>query len=515
MRILISVLLFFCCASVKAQQAIITTSELPLGIEIINRAGDYSDISDYCDGFDENGFPINLVIPFDMSIAYFLPTVTADNNEGYSYTTRKERKLGPVDNLIYEYEGKSVGFLGSLSYSPGSRGYLQVNFEDAGQSKQLINFQFRVDYKEPHIEEVLLGSEIVELIKESYGKDIFDITTRKYDAWKEKGYSSTGGDTIPTDLVLPRYENSIFFNITGNYDVTRLILERNGEEIAYDKSEMLFNWVMDLSDLKPGNYKLTVVNDEKVYGEKIDSFEFTIKEDFWGTWGYWLIGTLVVMAIFFIIYRINAQRKLDQANALKQISEAELKAIRSQLNPHFLFNALNAIQNLVNKSETEKANDYIAKLAKLMRNVLSQSDESLHALSKEIELSNLYLALENMRVPFDFEIQVDRSIDQNMLVPTMILQPYLENAVVHGVNKAFATIVSVKIFEKEEHLILEVKDNGKPESTFINEGRGMSLGKDRIEIIKKQLGSEAKVGIKTRASSEEGFLVTIQLPTNL
>ncbi|MFY0591543.1 sensor histidine kinase [Roseivirga sp.] len=515
MRILISVLLLVCCVSVKAQEAIITKGKLPLGIKVMDREGNAYDPSSFYDGFDDSGLPKNLVIPYDAIIVLFLPTITDENKEGYTFGRRSDSKLKPIENFGADYGGKKVALLGSVSHSPASKGTVLVNYTDGHESTELINFQYRIDYKSPMIEEVLLGSEIVELIKESYGKDIFDITTRKYDVWKEKGYTSTGGTELPTDLVLPQNENAIYINITGNYEETDLIVEKDGKVLEFKDNYMLFNWVMGLTDLKPGEYKITVVNDQKAYGSNTDTFEFTIKRDFWKMWGYWIIIAFALTLIFFIIYRINVSRKLQNADLLKQLSEAELKAIRSQLNPHFLFNALNAIQNLVNKNDTEKANDYIVKLSRLMRTVLSQSDESLHSIDEEIKLSQLYLALENMRNPFDFEIEVAEAIDQNLLVPTMILQPYLENAVLHGVGNCGATEIKVQVNVEHSSLVLQISDNGKPATTEIKEGRGMSLGKERMEIIRKQLGIESEIGVKTRSSSEKGFVVIIRLPLNL
>lgn len=227
-----------------------------------------------------------------------------------------------------------------------------------------------------------------------------------------------------------------------------------------------------------------------------------------------MVGVIGVLIIGFVIYRIYTTRQLKQSNLLKQLSDAELKAIRSQLNPHFLFNALSAIQNLINQSKNELANDYIVKLSKLLRRVLVQSDESLHSLQEELELAELYLELEKLRIPFEYHIKVDDSLDKNALIPSMILQPYLENAVFHGVSKFKANQIVLEVRKEGMQLTCAIKDNAQHEGNFFTEGKGMSMGRDRIEILRKQVGDEIKANIKT-AKSADGFVVEINLPLNL
>jgi LytS/YehU family sensor histidine kinase len=227
-----------------------------------------------------------------------------------------------------------------------------------------------------------------------------------------------------------------------------------------------------------------------------------------------MVGIIAGLFIALITYRINTKRKLKQTNLLKQVSDAELKAIRSQLNPHFLFNALSAIQNLVNQNKNDLANDYIVKLSKLLRRVLNQSDESLHSLQEELELAELYLELERLRIPFEYQIQLDGGIDRNTLVPSMILQPYLENAVFHGVSKYKANQINVALNQQGVQLICTIKDNAQHDGNFFTEGKGMSMGRDRIDILRKQVGMEIKADINT-SKSTDGFKVEINLPLNL
>ena len=197
---------------------------------------------------------------------------------------------------------------------------------------------------------------------------------------------------------------------------------------------------------------------------------------------------------------------------MAQLSEAELTAIRSQLNPHFLFNALNAIQNLVNKNEAERANNYIVKLSKLMRLVLNQSEEHYHPLQQELEIAQLYIELEQLRTPFRFNLESDEALDHNLLVPAMILQPYLENAVIHGVIHKNATFISLTVRQTEKSCQFKISDNGQGKSSHKGSNKGLKIGADRLHIISEQLSIETRIETKETA---HGFDVMIEIPTNL
>lgn len=143
-----------------------------------------------------------------------------------------------------------------------------------------------------------------------------------------------------------------------------------------------------------------------------------------------LIGLLLLLLSLFWMIRSNRQRKL--ANNL-----LALKSLRTQMNPHFIFNALNSVNSFIAKNDERTANRYLSDFSTLMRNVLINSEEDFIPLEKEIELLTLYLKLEHARFKdkFDYELTIDPDIDQQQFdIPPMLLQPYLENAVWHGLR---------------------------------------------------------------------------------
>lgn len=182
---------------------------------------------------------------------------------------------------------------------------------------------------------------------------------------------------------------------------------------------------------------------------------------------------LIVQAIIFsviigsIIKKIEDKSKnaeIRLAIKLKEMEELKMTALQSQMNPHFLFNSLNSINNFVIKSEVEKASDYITKFSKLIRVILNSSSSPTSTLSEELEFLALYIQLEQMRVSggFNYIVNVDdKIILQNIKVPTLFLQPFIENAIWHGIMKMEGEkMIKLTIKEEEGNVVCIVEDNG-------------------------------------------------------
>ncbi|WP_282159510.1 histidine kinase [Ulvibacterium marinum] len=173
-----------------------------------------------------------------------------------------------------------------------------------------------------------------------------------------------------------------------------------------------------------------------------------------------IFGIILTALAAFFFYRSNQQQKL--ANNL-----LALKSLRSQMNPHFIFNALNSVNNYIAKSDERSANRYLSEFSTLMRSVLENSEEDFIPLSKELELLELYVKLEHSRFPdkFDYDIVVSDHLDiESYQIPPMLLQPYIENAIWHGLR-----------YKKEKGYLkihLEQQDKGTLEITIADNGIG-------------------------------------------
>lgn len=221
-------------------------------------------------------------------------------------------------------------------------------------------------------------------------------------------------------------------------------------------------------------YALAITLDEENYTKK-ELFIYSLIAAF-------SIG-LAFMVILYLIKK-RSKQKLTEEERQKNTARLQLNSIRSQLNPHFLFNALSGIQNLMNKNETDNANKYLSKFARLTRNVLD--DKELISLSQERTLLDDYLQMEQLRFGFTYEItQSENMALDNIEIPSMLLQPFVENAVKHGISqKGIDGKIMVTFIEQGNDLVLTVTDNGKGfDQGKKSNGLGLSLSDSRIVLL--------------------------------
>ncbi|MGB3150290.1 MAG: histidine kinase [Maribacter sp.] len=234
---------------------------------------------------------------------------------------------------------------------------------------------------------------------------------------------------------------------------------------------------------------------------------------------YSLIFGLVLTGLAaFFFYRSNQQQKL--ANNL-----LALKSLRSQMNPHFIFNALNSVNNFIAKSDERSANRYLSEFSTLMRSVLENSEEDFIPLEKELELLALYVKLEHSRFPekFDYEINIDEGFDvKSFQIPPMLLQPYIENAIWHGLRykeeKGFLEI-RVKAKDKDE-VQISISDDGigrtksatlKTQNQKRQKSKGMGNIKQRVAILNDMYNDKVDVNITDLKNDGSGTVVIFTL----
>jgi two-component system LytT family sensor kinase len=218
-----------------------------------------------------------------------------------------------------------------------------------------------------------------------------------------------------------------------------------------------------------------------------------------------------VVICVFIYYRHNKSKLQKAANA-QQLAILKLKSIRAQLNPHFMFNALTSIQNLINKNNIQDANFYLSKFAGLTRQVLDSNNENLLSLEDEIKLLTDYLEMEQLRFNFKFDLIVDPTLNlPNIEVPAMLLQPFVENAVKHGVSGLKEDGIIQILFKRvQTDLEMIVQDNGNGFDTQISSnGYGIKLSEERVELL-NQLFKEQSISL-TYNSTKTGTLVILRL----
>lgn len=236
-----------------------------------------------------------------------------------------------------------------------------------------------------------------------------------------------------------------------------------------------------------------------------------------------LIG-LLALGIIFLIYNRNQLKKT--LTLQKELAEYEQKALHLQMNPHFVFNCLGSISSFIVQNGTDSAIKYLAKFSKLMRLTLEYSKESLIPIDKEIESLQNYLELEQLRFnnTFDFTITKSDEIEDDVALPPLLLQPFVENAIIHGVIPIKENgQIKVDFQINDESLICTITDNGvgfetskksKENSVSVHKSMAIDIIKKRLEMIASSTNKEAVISIEEKDFSDNitGTKVVLKLP---
>lgn len=220
------------------------------------------------------------------------------------------------------------------------------------------------------------------------------------------------------------------------------------------------------ASLAPGNYRFEVRNRgwNGDWGEAA-AFNFRIRPPFWQTGAFITSVVFLLAAGCWLVVRHRIKNIRRKADMRRQIAETEMAALRSQMNPHFIFNCLNSIDNLMQNNEKEKATAYLARFAKLIRAILENSKQELIPVWKDIETLKLYLDLELLRCDHKFDYQMhisDELLEGDYKIPPLVIQPFVENSIQHGLlNKVDAPReLTIEGEICERHIHFRITDNG-------------------------------------------------------
>ncbi|MGH2646381.1 MAG: sensor histidine kinase, partial [Ginsengibacter sp.] len=218
----------------------------------------------------------------------------------------------------------------------------------------------------------------------------------------------------------------------------------------------------------------------------------------------------------------------DKAELQQQATKLEMQALRSQMNPHFVFNSLNAINMFILENNKLQASEYLSKFSKLIRLILQNSQEAFIPLERELEALRLYLELESLRFEqrFEYKITIDDTVDTTMLkVPPLIIQPYAENAIWHGLmHKEEKGYLAIELYIEKEMLFYKIADDGvgrkkaaelKSKSAAMHKSMGMRITKDRLLMLQQQNEKENSILITDLVLADGasgGTAVLIKIP---
>ncbi|MGL5888370.1 MAG: histidine kinase [Bacteroidia bacterium] len=303
--------------------------------------------------------------------------------------------------------------------------------------------------------------------------------------------------------------NSVLVNNVSTDFNSLLFLDKNQNQIEVNYSVLAFGiakferlyyrlndqpWTLcengvrslKLAALAPGNYTLSFRFGEKEKTAPVSVLKFKISQPWWKTPAAILVWILILASLIYLVYRrllyIQDKKNKEITERLeleRNFDRSVLTAIRSQMNPHFFFNALNTIQSYIFENDRQNAGNYLSKFSKLTRMVLEMSASDQITLAQETDALQLYLELEKARFDADFvfEMQFEPNVEKDMIrIPPMILQPYVENAVKHGLlHKKGEKKLTIRFRREQQLLITEIDDNG------IGRKRSMELNKIRNE----------------------------------
>jgi len=329
---------------------------------------------------------------------------------------------------------------------------------------------------------------------------------------------------------LQHYQNNIEFNISGIFSGNsnlqyKYILEGFETDWNYATQTSAY-----YSALKPGNYtfKVFAMSDNGVWSKIPAVISFNINPPFYLS--FWFIFSIVFVFIALgLIIALLVYRKTQSRNKALEIEKqkalvSELHALRSQMNPHFIFNTLSSIQNFITKNDSKDAVSYLSKFSKLMRATLENTQQQQISIKNEVETLSLYMDLEKLRLnnKFSYQITVDENIDELFEeIPPMLIQPYVENAIWHGIShKEGKGTIKIAFNLLNENLIrCSIEDDGigRIKANEINGNQkkktslGMSITKERLELINSLKDSKLNVTITDLEENNEAKGTKIEL----
>jgi ligand-binding sensor domain-containing protein/anti-sigma regulatory factor (Ser/Thr protein kinase) len=251
------------------------------------------------------------------------------------------------------------------------------------------------------------------------------------------------------------------------------------------------------TNLDPGRYTLEVkvTNGDGVWGSKRATLDIRILPPWWQTWAFRLSAACLLGLLLYALFRYRVRQISERETLRRRLSEVQTEALRAQMNPHFIYNCLSSLKLHVERNDNEKASHYIDLFATLLRRVLLHSRLEQISLSEELETLRLYVALEKMRFKdnfnYHFDIAPEAPLDE-LDVPPLIVQPYVENAIRHGLwqKKGDTGILNIRVTAYDDACQVIVEDNGigraaaaelKKQQTNLHISQGLDLTRERVE----------------------------------
>jgi ligand-binding sensor domain-containing protein len=325
-----------------------------------------------------------------------------------------------------------------------------------------------------------------------------------------------------------------FFFAVNNFS------NQNNNQFVYRLKGLSDNWTncgnrnfANYTSLPPGSYtfQLRSANSDGKWCQGVTTLSFIISPPWWRTW-WFRLGAVLALAgavIYFTRKRINVVR--GEAHLKQKLAETEMMALRAQMNPHFIFNSLNSIREMILNNENQEASHFLSKFAHLIRITLDQSGQSFISLRNTIDYLHRYVEMEQVRnAEFTCRILAEDELDlDDTELPPMLIQPFVENAIWHGVTSKEKNIDISIDFRKEKHqLACVIADNGiginaslrnKINGHDLHHSVGIENIHHRIRLLNEKYNLRSSISIEDKqdipTEDGPGTIVTIRIPLEI
>lgn len=265
------------------------------------------------------------------------------------------------------------------------------------------------------------------------------------------------------------------------------------------------NNTVSYTSLPPGKYvfELRAANSDGRWSQGITQLAFTILPPWWQSWWFRIGALLLIAGIVTWLVRRRVALIRHEAELKHRIAETEMMALRAQMNPHFIFNCINSIDALILSNDKYQATIYLNKFAKLLRNILDSSKQNTVTLARDLDTLQLYIDLERLREENKFTAHIDADdvlLQDDYKVPPLIVQPYVENAILHGLKhrKDNNGRLLIKVSKQQDHIEYVIEDNGVGRQASKNGMRkgpsyGMQMTRDRVKYFNNEENASVTV----------------------
>jgi len=483
------------------------------------------------DGIKGPGGSIKQVIPIDQNCAWVMTgedglyKICASANDSFVIHEHRDegdlsQLLGPIEMINGTSDDYWLATKNGLVHANSNLDEFRVFNQSEGLKTSILNTGLtRIDdelyiglpkgFARVNVNDLLKENKDarIKIVKATIGGIVLDE--------KKEGRFSHQQNNLVVSVAAPNFHEA------RQVEIAHRLINHSDEWEHSGPNEKTFRY----NKLPPGDYVFEVKGRSPTTNwSLVESKQFTITAPFWKRgWFHLLIG-VCILALVFTFYQWILARKLKQEKIKTEIAELEGRALRAQMNPHFIFNSLNSIKSLVLLDRKKEGVTYLTKFSRMVREILSLTKEKQIPLQKELELLGMYLDMEDLRFQGKFEYEINVSSELNthsFMVPPLLIQPFVENSIWHGLlHKEGDAKLEIDIYQTNENLYITIKDNGigrkaatqlKFKKDLYNKtSEGLKLSLNRMKLISEL--AEISIEDLYEGDKPSGTLVTLKLP---